>query len=264
MVLEEAVQRHVATEHSGDRAGPRTGRRGTCSEHGGGGWRAGRARTAARPRGGPGVVTWDRRGLVVKAAGWLSLDRQFAPYLRANTVAPSWCGLGCRSRTLMVEYISPWFLPGPFGRGARGLSARTVRPRLLAAISSSRAGGDGGSHWWMREGLGRTAWREGLGAGKMAAHAYPHAPDDSVTRRPREERLRALNRLRVILASGRGGACLRVGERSTVIRVGSGARGFIFLVLEQGIRQSIGYKVEKVRWCETSISICVHGFDGNR
>jgi hypothetical protein len=50
-----------------------------------------------------------RRGLVAKAAGWLSLDRQFEPYLRANTVAPSWCGLGCRSRTLMVEYISPWF-----------------------------------------------------------------------------------------------------------------------------------------------------------
>ncbi len=39
----------------------------------------------------------------------LSLDRQFEPYLRANTVAPSWCGLGCRSRTLMVEYISPLF-----------------------------------------------------------------------------------------------------------------------------------------------------------
>jgi hypothetical protein len=33
-------------------------------------------------------------GLVVKAAGWLSLDRQFEPYLRAHTVAPSWCGLG--------------------------------------------------------------------------------------------------------------------------------------------------------------------------
>jgi hypothetical protein len=51
-----------------------------------------------------------RRGLVVMAAGWLSLDRQFEPYLRANTVAPSWCGLGCRSRTLMVEYISSLFL----------------------------------------------------------------------------------------------------------------------------------------------------------
>ncbi len=24
-------------------------------------------------------------------------------------MAPLWCGLGCRSRTLMVEYISPWF-----------------------------------------------------------------------------------------------------------------------------------------------------------
>ncbi len=48
-----------------------------------------------------------RRGLVVMTASWLSLDRQFEPYLRANTVAPSWCGLGCRSRTLMVEYISP-------------------------------------------------------------------------------------------------------------------------------------------------------------
>jgi hypothetical protein len=44
-----------------------------------------------------------------KAAGWLSFDRQFEPYLRANTVAPSWCALGCRSRTLMVEYISPLF-----------------------------------------------------------------------------------------------------------------------------------------------------------
>ncbi len=54
-----------------------------------------------------------RRGHVVKAAGWLSLDRQLEPYLRANTVAPSWCGLGCRSRTLMVEYISPRFLPWP-------------------------------------------------------------------------------------------------------------------------------------------------------
>ncbi len=50
-----------------------------------------------------------RRGLVVKAAGWLSLDRQFEPYPRVNTVAPSWCGLGCRSRTLIIEYISPWF-----------------------------------------------------------------------------------------------------------------------------------------------------------
>jgi hypothetical protein len=48
------------------------------------------------------------------AAGWLSLDRQFEPYLGANTVAPSWCGLGCRSRTLMVEYISPLFLMPPF------------------------------------------------------------------------------------------------------------------------------------------------------
>jgi hypothetical protein len=38
-----------------------------------------------------------RRGLMVKAAGLLSLDRQFEPYPRANTVAPSWCGLGCRT-----------------------------------------------------------------------------------------------------------------------------------------------------------------------
>ncbi len=37
------------------------------------------------------------------------LDRPFEPYLRAYTVAPSWCGLGCRSRTLMVEYINPLF-----------------------------------------------------------------------------------------------------------------------------------------------------------
>ncbi len=36
-----------------------------------------------------------RRGLVVKAAGWLSLDLQFEPYLRANLVAPSWCGPAC-------------------------------------------------------------------------------------------------------------------------------------------------------------------------
>jgi hypothetical protein len=50
-----------------------------------------------------------RRGLVVKAAGWLSFDIQFKPYLRANTMAPSWRGLGCRSRTLMVEYINPRF-----------------------------------------------------------------------------------------------------------------------------------------------------------
>ncbi len=55
------------------------------------------------------MVCRGRRGLVVMAAGWLSLDRQFEPYLRANTVAPSWCGLGCRYRTLMVEYISPLF-----------------------------------------------------------------------------------------------------------------------------------------------------------
>ncbi len=50
------------------------------------------------------------QNIVVKAAGWLSLDRQFEPYPRANMVAPSWCGLGCRSRTLMVENISPCFL----------------------------------------------------------------------------------------------------------------------------------------------------------
>jgi hypothetical protein len=49
--------------------------------------------------------TFLRRGLVVKEAGWLSLDRLFEPYLRAYTVAPLWCGLGCRSRTLIVEYI---------------------------------------------------------------------------------------------------------------------------------------------------------------
>ncbi len=81
-------------------------------------------RTPAGP-GGPGLVPpgstqqaaqVGRRGLasvppvtVVKAAGWPSLDRQFEPYLRAHTVAPPWCGLGCRSRTsiVMVEYINP-------------------------------------------------------------------------------------------------------------------------------------------------------------
>ncbi len=57
----------------------------------------------------PLYIHTGRRGLVVMAAGWLSLDRQFEPYLRANTVAPSWCGLGCRSRTLIAEYISPLF-----------------------------------------------------------------------------------------------------------------------------------------------------------
>jgi hypothetical protein len=59
----------------------------------------------------PDISLRGRRGLAVKATGWLSLDHQFEPYLRAHTVAPSWCGLGCRSRTLMVEYISPLFLP---------------------------------------------------------------------------------------------------------------------------------------------------------
>ncbi len=68
-----------------------------------------------------------RRGLVVKAAGWLSLDRQFEPYLRANTVAPSWCGLGCRSRTLMVQYISPqFFLMGQSSEPAIRVSCRTA------------------------------------------------------------------------------------------------------------------------------------------
>ncbi len=31
----------------------------------------------------------------------------------------SWCGLGCRSRTLMVEYINPHFFQGA-GKGVRG------------------------------------------------------------------------------------------------------------------------------------------------
>ncbi len=70
---------------------------------------AGRADKRAEPAHPPIYILWGRRGLVIKAAGWLSLDRQFEPYPRANTVAPSWCGLGCRSRTLMVEYISPLF-----------------------------------------------------------------------------------------------------------------------------------------------------------
>jgi hypothetical protein len=54
-----------------------------------------------------------KNSLINQLTYWQSLDRQFEPYPRANTVAPSWCGLGCRSRTLMVEYISPWFYFGP-------------------------------------------------------------------------------------------------------------------------------------------------------
>jgi hypothetical protein len=46
-------------------------------------------------------------GYSMYISGWLSLDRQF--YLRVYTVAPSWCGLGCSSRTMMVEYIHPLF-----------------------------------------------------------------------------------------------------------------------------------------------------------
>ncbi len=44
------------------------------------------------------------RGLMVKASGWQSLDRQFEPYLRAFMAAPLWCGL-----RWMVEYIAPVF-----------------------------------------------------------------------------------------------------------------------------------------------------------
>ncbi len=39
------------------------------------------------------------RGLMVKASGWQSFDRQFDPYLRAIKVAPLWCSLGCRSES---------------------------------------------------------------------------------------------------------------------------------------------------------------------
>jgi hypothetical protein len=35
-----------------------------------------------------GMKVRGRRGLVVKAAGWLSLDRQFEPYLRAQRFRP--------------------------------------------------------------------------------------------------------------------------------------------------------------------------------
>jgi hypothetical protein len=38
-----------------------------------------------------------------------NVDHQFEPYPCANTVAPSWCSLGCRSRILMVKYINPRF-----------------------------------------------------------------------------------------------------------------------------------------------------------
>ncbi len=41
---------------------------------------------------------WGCRGLMVKASGWQSFDRQLEPYLRAFMAAPLWCGLGCRSR----------------------------------------------------------------------------------------------------------------------------------------------------------------------
>ncbi len=39
------------------------------------------------------------RGLMVKASGWQSFDRQFDPYPRAIKVAPLWCSLGCRSES---------------------------------------------------------------------------------------------------------------------------------------------------------------------
>jgi hypothetical protein len=39
------------------------------------------------------------RGLMVKASGWQSFDRQFEPCLRAFMAAPLRCGLGWRSRT---------------------------------------------------------------------------------------------------------------------------------------------------------------------
>jgi hypothetical protein len=72
---------------------------------------------------------------MVKAAGWLSLDRQFDPYLRANT-AKSWCGLGCRLRNLMVEYIDLWFLlrqiyeRAPHAPGGRRVNMRNVPANL--------------------------------------------------------------------------------------------------------------------------------------
>ncbi len=39
------------------------------------------------------------RGLMVKASGWQSFDRQFDPYPCAIKVAPLWCSLGCRSES---------------------------------------------------------------------------------------------------------------------------------------------------------------------
>jgi hypothetical protein len=36
---------------------------------------------------------------MVKTSGLQSFDSQFEPYPRAFMVAPSWCGLGCRSQT---------------------------------------------------------------------------------------------------------------------------------------------------------------------
>ncbi len=78
---------------------------------------------------------------MVKTAVWLSLDRQLEPYLRANMVAPSWCGLGCRSRTLMVEYISPCFLmrgmkTSPLGRPGAGSDAGGRRTDVLVGASA--------------------------------------------------------------------------------------------------------------------------------
>ena len=37
-------------------------------------------------------------GLVVKAWGWQSFDRQFEPNLHVFMVTPKWCGLGYRSQ----------------------------------------------------------------------------------------------------------------------------------------------------------------------
>ncbi len=39
------------------------------------------------------------RGLMVKASGWQSFDRQFDPYPRVIKVAPLRCSLGCRSES---------------------------------------------------------------------------------------------------------------------------------------------------------------------
>jgi hypothetical protein len=92
------------------------------------------------------------RGLVGKASGWQSLDRQFEPYLRAFTMVPlrcAGCGLGCPSRTDGRMHLSPVYdteSPGPSESRSRSASHESLpllSPILLACGASQRPTGPG-------------------------------------------------------------------------------------------------------------------------